>query len=59
MKLSYRQAAEALGICSAAVGFYSRGTRRTTKDGDASPVEVPMTVLLACNAVENQLPPIK
>ena len=59
MKLSYRQAAEVLGICSSAVGFYSRGTRKNTKDADEKSVEVPMTVLLACSAVESELPPIK
>jgi predicted transcriptional regulator len=59
MKLSYRQAAEALGICSSAVGFYSRGTRKNNKDSEETAVEVPMTVLLACSAVESDLPPIK
>lgn len=59
MKLSYRQAAEALGICVSAVGFYSRGTRKNTKDSDEIAVEVPKTVLLACKAVESNLEPIK
>lgn len=59
MKLSYRQAAEALGICSSAVGFYSRGTRKNTKASEETFVEVPKTVLLACSAVEHKLPPVQ
>jgi len=59
MRLSYRQAAEALGICTSAVGFYSRGTRKNTKASNETIVDVPKTVLLACRAVELNEPPIK
>jgi predicted transcriptional regulator len=57
MKFSYSQAAEALGLCVSAVGFYSRGSRK--KKDEQGDVEVPKTVLLACKAVENKLTPIK
>lgn len=59
MKLSYRQAAEALGICTSAVGFYSRGTRKNTKESNKTAVDVPKTVLLACRAVELGEKPVK
>lgn len=59
MKLSYSQASKAVGLSISSVGFYSRGTRKNQKEGDEKDVDVPMTVLLACAAVEKQIPPIK
>lgn len=59
MGLSYHQAAVALGLCTSAVGFYSRGTRKNNKEGDEKIVDVPKTVLLACKAVELGESPIK
>lgn len=59
MKLSYSQAAKAVGLSISSVGFYSRGTRRNQKEGEGMDVDVPITVLLACSAVENKLTPIK
>lgn len=58
-KLSYSKAAEALGLSLSAVGFYSRGTRKNQKEAQEKDVDVPMTVLLACSAIEAELPPIK
>jgi predicted transcriptional regulator len=59
MGLSYHQAAQALGLCTSAVGFYSRGTRKNQKESEEKIVDVPKTVLLACKALEHGLPPIK
>ena len=59
MNLSYSQAAEALGLCVSAIGFYSRGSRKQQKEGEDKEVEVPKTVLLACQAIEQGLKPIK
>ena len=58
-KLSYSKAAKALGLSISSIGFYDRGTRKNQQDAEAKDVDVPMTVLLACSAVENKLPPIK
>lgn len=60
LNLSYSQAALALGLCTSAIGFYNRGSRKIKKDDDIErDVEVPLTVLLACSAVEEDLKPIK
>lgn len=59
MGFTYRQAANSLGICMASVGYYTVGSRRDNQDEDAKPVDVPKTILLACSAIENQLPPIQ
>lgn len=59
MKLSYSQAAKAVGLSISSVGFYSRGTRKNHKEGEEKDVDVPHTVLLACSAIENNLKPIK
>lgn len=58
MNLSYREAAKALGLCMSVVGFYSRGIRRDRKEEAGKSVEVPKSVLLACAALENNLPTI-
>lgn len=59
MGLTYRETAIILDLCMASVGYYTVGIRKK-KDGDTTKsVEVPKTILLACSAVENKLPPIQ
>lgn len=58
MGYTYHEAANALGLCVAAIGNYTTGVRKDRKDDDATPVEVPRSVLLACSALEKSLPPI-
>jgi len=52
---SQQRAAEALGISKSSVELYERGSRRD----DGRPVEIPMTVALACSAVSHGLPPMQ
>lgn len=59
MGFTYRQAASSLGICISTAGFYKAGVRRENKNDDSKPVEVPKAILLACAAIENNLPPIQ
>lgn len=55
--LTYKEASIVLGICMASIGYYTRGERKNVDISE--PVEVPKTVLLACSAVEANLPPIQ
>lgn len=55
MGLTLRGVADVLGISRNTAGNYSVG-RRCDKEEE---VEVPKHILLACSAVENNLPPIK
>jgi hypothetical protein len=59
MGYTYKEASKALKLCMASVGYYSVGERKETEDSESKPVEVPHVVLLACSALEAQLPPIK
>lgn len=54
MKLTQVAAAKLLGLARTTVGNYDLGVRN---DID-KPVVVPKVVLLACRAVENNLPPV-
>lgn len=59
MGFSYREAARSLGVCMASVGLYTAGKRKNNKEDDERLVEVPLSILLACSAIEQKLPPIK
>lgn len=58
MGLTLREVSSALGIARNTAGNYCTGKRSDKKDDDGE-VIVPKHILLACNAVEQGLPPIK
>lgn len=58
MDFTYREAAHALGICPATIRNYCAGRRKERKEDDDREVEIPKYILLACAAVEKELPPI-
>lgn len=47
------QAAEALGLSKSSIELYEKGTRRD----DGRPVEIPLTVALACSALYHKNKP--
>lgn len=55
LNMTQQRAAESLRLARITVANYDRGTRC----GLEGEVIVPHVVLLACSAVENNLPPIK
>lgn len=59
MNYTYHEAADALGLCPAAIGNYTTGKRRDKKEDKAQNVDVPKIALLACAAIENKLHPVE
>lgn len=56
MGLSYSKAAKALDLSQASISYYCSGKRR--KNNEVKDFDIPKIVLLACAALEREIPPI-
>ena len=56
MGLSYSKAAKVLDLSPASISYYCSGKRR--KNDEIRDFDIPLIVLLACSAIEKEIPPI-